>query len=354
MEKDKLIYINKNQFGYHTDAYMHCKYAKFHFDILFICFDESYPKINEKGIKIIYIKNRGKYWNGLFFMFTCFYQIFINNSIIFIQYFPGCSILKKIFFWRKMILDIRSVSISKNESINKAQNKKILTAAERFNCVTVITENVREYLKIPIEKTIILPLGTNILSEVDKDFKSTIEMLYIGTLDNRNIEMTVIGLANFINKYPSISIKYHIVGDGQMVVRENLKKIISQHAVSQHVFLHGRKSHFEIQNFFDLCQIGISFVPITPAYHLQPPTKTLEYLSAGMAVIATNTVENAKMINECNGILIQDNPNSFFDGLEQMLLNKRNTYQSKEIRKFVSEMGWNIVVENHFLKIKTV
>lgn len=349
MKRIKLIYINKNQFGYHTDAYMHCIYSKNLFDILFICFDSGYTKVSENGVNVVYIKDRqNKIINGLLFSLCCIFYILFNRSFIFIQFFPGCSWIKRLFFWKHMVLDIRSVSISDDESLNIKLDQRITKTAALFNQVTVITEEVRDYLNLPQNKTSILPIGTNTISSVNKNFNESLNLLYIGTLNNRNINQTIEGLALFRNKNPNQLIKYYLVGDGSKQEMFNIKNCILENNLSEVAVFLGRKRHIDIQNLWDCCQIGISYVPISKAYNLQPPTKTLEYLSAGMAVMATKTHENMKLINNNYGVLIEDNPLNFCQGLEKLLLN-RHFYDSDLIRESVATYNWKSIVQKCFI-----
>lgn len=346
-----LIYINKNQFGYHTDAFMHCKYAKADFNITFICFDSGYKKVEEKGINVVYVKDRkNKAINGVAFISTCFIYLAFLRGIVFIQYFPNCSLFKRIFFWKKMILDIRSLSISHDEESNEKSNERIRKDSIFFDHITVITESVRSELRIPTTKSTLLPIGTDILSKVNKNFSLDIELLYIGTLTNRNIYQTILGLGLFLNKFPGVKVIYFIVGDGEKADLDKIYSAINEFKLQNIVHILGRKRHHEIQHLWDSCQIGISFVPITKAYHLQPPTKTLEYMSAGMAVLGTETQENANSIDNDSGILFLDNANSFAESLEKFYL-KKDKYNSTIIRGKVENYSWQKIVESVFLKV---
>lgn len=350
-KKPKLIYINRNQFGYHIGAYMHCKYSKNLLSIIFICFDSGYPKVEESGVKVIYVKDReNRLTNGVFFSLCCIYHILINRSKIFIQYFPGCSWFKRLFFWKEMVLDIRSISVSTNQKTNLKYDQKITVSASFFDHVTVITESVRDHLNIPQKKASILPIGTNINSSSKKDFRGALNLLYIGTFNNRNINQTIEGLATFIKRNPDQLISYYLVGDGSKHEVSNIRNLISTNNLGKIVRLLGYKRHDEIQDLWDFCQIGVSYVPIAKGYNLQPPTKTFEYLGAGMAVIATKTHENMRVINDKNGVLIEDSPLMFSQGLERMILN-RNFYNSDLIRESVEDYKWDLIVEKYFTNL---
>jgi hypothetical protein len=82
---------------------------------------------------------------------------------------------------------------------------------------------------------------------------------------------------------------------------------------------------------------------MTTYYDTQPPTKTFEYLLSGMAVIATATSENRRIINSTNGVLISDDATGFANGLEK-LFKRRHEFSSDEIRKPLMQHTWDNIV----------
>ncbi len=91
----------------------------------------------------------------------------------------------------------------------------------------------------------------------------------------------------------------------------------------------------------------MSYIPVKPWYDFQPATKTYEYLLSGIPVIATNTYENRQVINEKNGVLIDDNPESFAIGLEKMY-NNINCFDQNIIIRSVQDHEW----QNIALRLK--
>lgn len=205
-------------------------------------------------------------------------------------------------------------------------------------------------LKIRETKTSILPLGAESFSTSVKRFDK-ICLLYVGTFNGRKLGETIKGFARFYRDYnKNVSMEYHIVGSGNKEEEKKIKDQIKTENLNQNLFLYGRKTHNQIGKFFDMCNIGVSFVPITPYYNVQPPTKTFEYLCSGMAVIATNTYENKLVINDSNGVLTGDNSDSFYEGLIK-LFNKRFNLSSQNILNNSKKYNWEKIVDSSFLPI---
>ena len=98
--------------------------------------------------------------------------------------------------------------------------------------------------------------------------------------------------------------------------------------------------------FYERCNVGVAYIPKTEFFDIQPSTKIFEYLFAGMPVIATATLENKRVIMNDNGILIEDNPESFYEGLKR-LYNKRHFFDSKIIKKTCGQYSWNRIVKKN-------
>ncbi len=101
-----------------------------------------------------------------------------------------------------------------------------------------------------------------------------------------------------------------------------------------------------LYKYFDSSNIGVSFIPITKYFNCQPATKTYEYLINGMPVIATNTHENKKIINENNGVLINDDVNSFAEGL-YILYKNRKQYSFNNITYLSSNYSWENILKKY-------
>lgn len=355
--KKKLLLIHKAQFGYHNNAYKHCLYLKDNFDILFLSPDSGRKKISMDGISVIYIKDfAGKYgllytmWRKISFMVAAIFLIFFSQRKVIVYYFQGCDWLKRIFKNRNMLLDIRTFSVSDNYAYNIKSDERLRSTAELYDIITVLSRGMKNKLCLNNKKLHIVPLGADVISKCNKQYE-IIKLLYVGTLQNRNIDLTIEGLSIFLKNNPNAKIEYHIVGEGNTASSLNyLKDLAKMRGIDNIVYFYGRVPNVKLGIFFDNCNIGVSFVPITEYYNFQPVTKTFEYAMSGLFVIGTRTYENAQVINKKNGILISDTADSFCEALEY-IQQHIGDINEEEIRESLVDFSWNKIVENKLIPI---
>jgi glycosyltransferase involved in cell wall biosynthesis len=214
-----------------------------------------------------------------------------------------------------------------------------------YKNVSIISDSLRDFLKLNKETIKIIPLGGEKLPTISKSFEM-IKLLYVGSLDNRNIHETILGLSHFLKLNNSnIDATYDIVGFGKQETLKQLENTIKISGLIEKVILHGRKKIDELGHFYEDCNIGVVYVPQTKAYDCQPSTKLFECLLAGMPVIATNTLENRITLKADCGVITEDNPRSFANALKEIIQN-RNIYSSASIKECYSEYEWKNIVKN--------
>lgn len=341
--KKKVIIINQAQFGYHTDYYKYCEYLSDFYNVTYICFNERYKKLKIKKVNCIYTPIfKFKLISHLIFLFNIFINSITLKGIIILKYFPNCRIIKYILPLKKIILDIRTLSIETDVEKRTAYNLQLKKNCKSFKYITIISEGVAKQLKIDNNNSYILPLGADCISKTKKNF-SNINLLYVGTFYNRNIHITIEGIAKFIKDNPNIKISYDIIGFGTNYETERIISSISCNNLNDIVTFHGRIPHFKLKPYFDKNNVGVSFVPITEWYDFQPVTKTYEYLMSGLACIGTKTHENSIIINSMNGVICKDNAIDFACAIEQLIKNK-DSLNSHNIRNSVKDFSWEKIV----------
>ncbi len=343
--KKRILIINKTQFGYHTSIYKYCQYLKDDFEITHICFENIGAKINSKSVDIHYVNYSGSFVKRGFRFINFSRQLILKNNfdIIFIVYFQSASLLKLSLPPRKFVLEIQTGAIGSTSVKRKMYNTLLKLESKFFKNITIGSESLRNKLKLNIKKSHILPVGADPFCSNIKSFDK-FNLLYVGTLNSRNIYETIKGLSLFISKINKIDISYDIVGDGFVENELMLKRLIKKENLSKIVKFHGRVKHKELKPFFENCNIGVSYIPITDYFNCQPPTKTFEYINSGMVCIATNIDTNKNLICYENGVLCDDTPESFAKGLMDIYKNK-GVYNSKTIKATLDMFTWKNICE---------
>lgn len=343
----RIIIINPQQFGVNTDYRMYVNYLKFHYDeIKYITINQGYPIVDKNSANFTYIPYcRIKKISYALFLLYCFFYLSSHKGIVMTSNFSGCRYLKVIFRLRKMIVNIRTVSVNKDIRKSFEQNAIIRKDASVFDRIIMISMGGAKQLKLPLYKVKIVSLGADVISTIDKSF-DTLKLLYVGTLSNRDIIKTVKGFHEYLIKSGDDSSTYDIIGDGEELAL--IARYINEQALENRVVLHGRKSYDCLKPFFDTCNIGISFVPMTEMYEYQPPTKTFEYISSGLFCLATNTQANREVISSDNGMLLQDSPEAFCHALLD-LYKIRFTLSSEKIRETGKTYQWKNIIEQQLL-----
>lgn len=344
--KRKLLIISQAQFGYHTPNFYYSKYLKNDFDITYLSWDFNKQKIHLDKIKNIYVSRKGNIFRrSIRFIRTVTKEIKTNEPIAFLTYFKGITAIIKILNKKNLfILDIRTGSVKKHKLTRIFFDLLMKVESKLFNNIAVLSESLAEKMNFN-SNLHILPLGAEVISSTQKTFDK-INLLYVGTLWNRRIEESVKGFSKFYHIHKKIfPMKYTIIGSGRGDEEKIIKNVIREENVSGVVSVLGELPHGELSHYFDSHNVGVSYIPITDYYKCQPAIKTFEYLLAGMPVIATATNENKKVIMGMNGIIVEDNSESFHNGLEKIYLN-RDKYNSDQIRNSSQEYSWTKIINN--------
>lgn len=347
----KIVFISPDQFGYTVDYYNYCKYLKDFYQIIFICPDHGKEKMDMENVDVQYILNYSSGFNFKiqFIVKACKIVNAIRPDLIYVNYFPLCGLIPVFLKAKETNIDIRTGTIDVNNIRRHFKNKLLKYETYMYKYVSIISEGLLSDLGIKKTKAAIVPLGADKPLEpiVRKLFScNSFKLLYVGTFNRRNIEETIKGFALFLSKYKHIvNASYTIIGYGDFGEEQIVIDTISKLNLQEYVFFLGRKKYSELQEYFDSHDIGVSYVPIKDYFQHQPPTKTYEYIQNGMVCIATETVENAKIINKINGVLIRDNAQAFFEGLEY-IYTCRKRFIPDEIMSQGENYTWKYIVNN--------
>jgi len=205
--------------------------------------------------------------------------------------------------------------------------------------------NIKAY-RLKEKQAVMINIGVHDYGFYERDFKK-VKLLYLGTLNNRGVWKSVKALGLFLQKNKEIPVEYNIIGAGYESEVKKLKSVIANYKLESIVRYHGYLPTEKVQEFFQYSNVGVAYVPVNE-YFQNSSSKTLEYLISGMPVIATNNSFRGKIINDKCGILTQDDPESFAQGLKK-LIDNISKYNTQEIRNMFMEYTMENSIKNSYV-----
>ena len=315
----------------------------------------------EKGYKIKIFSNKIKKnnkWNNLcrLFVFTIKVIIFIYKNKFDIYYIHGNKLnffLPFFFPRRKFVYQLVTSSVSKSP-IRRWRDDSL----KKFNLyfmkyIIVKTKWVADFYNLPKSKVFetVGAWGFNEILETNTvNIENELKLVYVGTFNNRNIFETIEGIRIYLDRNPSVNVRYILMGYGSEEETKRLLTTIEKMKLEEQVRFVGFGDEYKIKKYFSECNVGISYVPIVEYYNNVLVTKTYEYILSGLPVIATQTNENKKIVNDTNGVLINDTPEDFCKGLE-LLYKRKKGYNSQKIKSTLSDFTYKNKVKNEYVPI---
>lgn len=352
----KILLVTTNQFGYLVDYHRYYTYLKRKgHDVKFVCSDYKKERIEgDNNPDIIYVPRvKNKLKKHFTFMKTIVEaEKKYNFDRIMIHVFPLVSLLSLFIKREKIHLDIRTVSIHRKQYKRSFFDYLIKIASGVYKNTSSITDVAAKQIGIRNYK--LLPLGgayfgdqLNGSPENDK-YRHIFEsgdfiILYVGTLHKRRIIECVQGFHAYILKHPDAQARFVIIGTSFENELKEINAYIEKHGLQNKVHTLGYIPQTRLSYFFNHSHCGISFMPLTMPFPLQPNTKTYEYLVNGIPVIATATLDNIQMVETSKvpcGVIIKDSP----EGIEWAvgkILENRHLYKKEDIAREFRRFEWD-------------
>lgn len=349
VNRKNILFISSAQFGYHTDSYFYANLLSEKFNVFYIGYDHGKDCFENTKVKVYHIPfNLGKFKSRVE-MIRLVNDLNKNHDFTYtmIFYFTFSSLFR--FFSKDtiQIMDIRTSFIFKSKFRRYIYNRLMCVESKLFKHVTIISNSLRKFLQTN-QSMHILPLGAPYFDCPNKNF-DCLKLLYVGTFYERDIEKTVLGFKEFLNvtNFPT-NVKYTIVGFGSSEEILKIKSAIEDNNLGKYINYVGEVRYPALNKYFSDHNVGVSFIPLTPYYDCQPPTKTFEYLLNGMPVLATSTSENSLVISSDNGVLINDTSEDFCKGLLQ-LYRQKEAYKSSLIKENAKQFTWDHIVNENLI-----
>ncbi len=335
----KTIIIEENaQFGRASTSATYCYDLVDLYNFIYICYDQGQPKITPpSSTKVIYVEKKNRVYKKIKLIQEIVNAAYkTSNSVLYLSYFRGVSLVRILVPFRKVIVDYRTGCINPNKWNRFLKNLLMTFEALFFRHKVVISIDLKQHLHLA-NNTKILPIGANILSSTNKQFDK-LRLLYVGTLGvQRDVYKTIEGVVEFREKRPNADLRYDIIGKGNGM--NHIKAEIQRFSAGDYIKVHGYVPDEEITPFYDNCNVGVCFARMEDYYLVQPFTKLYEYGLSGMALISVKVKDSVRRIDEKLGVLCDDNADSFADALVQLYDNRMN-YDSKYIRDCLKPYSW--------------
>jgi len=274
-------------------------------------------------------------------------------------------LLGRLFFKLKRtrwIFHLISVSVDKNRIRRFLQNRKFRFESRFFDAVITSNEYIRDKIlgKNWRNPVYLVPIGTNCDGFANPEPLAVQRLydrwrikpnqrilIYVGTMSGRNLQILIHGFKKMTEDYENVHL--FIVGDGKE--RDDLYRLTQELGISEKVTFTGQVDYRIVPAYLKLADIAISYIPTNDIYDIQPPLKTLEYLAAGLPVVATATIANRIFIRDgYNGVLVEDSVESLSDGIVRLLndetLQKRLAVHA---RQFVEHLDWTKIVKDFLI-----
>jgi glycosyltransferase involved in cell wall biosynthesis len=326
MKKLKVLVVYPGRFGFHVVSYFLCKYGaqKHDFTYLGLAFAATAAcEISSPlpGVKVKDDSCKSGLSGRRKVLRLIREEVMAGNyDVVFTAYIPGLSLLSGFFEQQnvRVIVDIRSGFLVKNGYKRFLLNRILRYECRKLRHITINSRMLAKYLGFAEGEVTELPLGAEPVSVGPRDLRR-LHLLYVGALSKRHVELTVAGLKQYMNRCGAETVRrYDIVGAGSIEEEQKIREAILENGLEDFVKMHGYVPRERMAAFLKSANVGVSFVPLTAYYDMQPVTKTYEFLMAGLPIIATRTTQNRQLVNDTNGVLIEDTPESFARGLAKI------------------------------------
>ena len=324
----KVAFIYPLPFGDFPDIYEYCtNLARMRMQVHYLGLKEGLPPDShlEKGVTVEYPHLNGTMSSLRSVRLLRKRLEAIRPDVVHIFHFRGCSLLPLFAHVDgvKWILDVRTLYVGNEFGVvgRLAILKDRLKWAESifFDHIVVLTEAIKRRLSPNLRQMTVIPLGASMdrlgamsKSDTRRRTRSVLHisdndlvLLYAGSVSpGRNVDRLLKAFS--ISAREEVKLRFLIVGGDSRHPEflDSLKELSEREGVADRVHFVGRVAYTSIAQYYEAADIGISFMPPNTPHEHQPPTKLLEYLSAGLLAIANDVPASKEIITDnVNGLI---------------------------------------------------
>ena len=332
----ELLLFTTDQYGYQTDYIAYERVLlEAGYQVTYLCLDQNLPRI-KSGTNVVYVEKKSTKLLTLLEVLRHISSSNKNNGVLLTKYFLGASALL-IRFQGTTLADLRTMAVNqsflKRRILNMFARMEVLAAKH----VLVVSQELAD--KHRVSNYSVVPLGGKFpkaaLRKV-RDFNK-LKLLYVGTLEGRNLEQVVLGAVAFTRRSPELYVSIDFFGTNQSSELEKALEI-SRNYPNLHVRLLGFLENDKFDDLSGQYDFGIVHVPDEDRYRVQPSTKLFEYISIGLPVLSTNYAMTRWVETEGLGVTYESSGEGFENGLMRALAFEAN-FQA--MFKFAVDHEWH-------------
>ena len=228
--------------------------------------------------------------------------------------------------------------------LEKMYNSKTLQQGNKILVPNQYTkELVSQYYNVKSDKISIITNGTEVGNYQESNLDSN-QIIFSGAMyHHRGIDILLEAVKGVVKE--KAQTKFVLLGDGPEL--NQLKKMTSEKKLEENVNFKGWIDRNEIPKYLAASSIGIGPLRSTEVTKHALPIKVLEYMSAGLPIIAAKDTLPEDVLEEGkNGFFIKDSKElgkKILELLNNEELRKRMGKNSKEM---VSKFDWKNVTES--------
>lgn len=146
-------------------------------------------------------------------------------------------------------------------------------------------------------RPILIPTGATVSFDTGAVAERPPTLIYIGHVARwSGLEQVVEALPAVLRGLPEARLR--IVGEGPHEVRRSIQNVAKRHGVSENVEFLGPRPHTEISALLRDAMVGLAIFEPNPLRTYAMPLKVVEYMAAGLPVVATEDTETADVVRQ--------------------------------------------------------
>lgn len=369
---NRILFVYINPFKSYPIIYEYCTgLQKLGYEVHYIGLAESNEQfISEEGVKVFHFNKNEIHSKWQFALMVKRTIINIRPELVHIFHFRWCFLIPLLsFFSPKFLLDVRTVHVAnaagKYTATAPLKNGITWFESQFFRHAIALSPAIRKILLPSYKKIPVVPLGANLqkfnppgkaakraatrsrLGFTDRE----IVFIYTGTLNPaRKIDVSIRAFALVSKKNEAV--RLIIAGDDKdnSATLGRLKDLANELELSGKILFTGFLAYDALVEYSLAADIGLCYIPQTPFYDHQPPTKLFEYMAAGLVVIATGTSANREIVVDgVNGYICNDSKNELADCMEKSALefHSRSGELTGKAHETIKNYSWDYIVESH-------